>query len=291
MPGDYVDRRLERGKTTLALVGLGSPWASMSFVLLIMKSLAYFGLPSYLLYHVSQSSPLTRYYLCNILYLCTLAFCSSVGFCSALPLYLLDRRYDVNFVFAHTLYAIFSRLSGLRIVVEGKEHLQERPCVLIGNHQSMVDVFLLGACVTSPIYLPHGSDHTDSVLPTGTRVMPKKSLKYMPIFGQFLQAGGAVFVDRGNSAVAVQSLQAAGEEIKKHHTSIWAFPEGAHTSRPYHDMGPFKKGAFHLAVQAGFPLVPVVFENYWNMYHKGVFNTGTFKVRGVKGSSSVSMLY
>jgi lysophosphatidate acyltransferase len=259
----------------------------MSFVLLIVKSLAYVGLPSYLLYRASQSSPLTRYYLCNILYLCTVGFCSSVGFCSALPLYLLGRRYDVNFVFAHTLYAMFSRLSGLRIIVEGKEHLQARPCVFIGNHQSMVDLFLLGACVKIPVYIPRGSDQADSVLPMGTRVMPKKSLKYMPFFGQFLQAGGAVFVDRGNSAIAVQSLQVAGEEIKKHHTSIWVFPEGTRTSRPYHDMRLFKKGAFHLAVQAGLPIVPVVFENYWNIYHKGVFNAGTFKVRGVKGSSSV----
>ncbi|KAH9979985.1 hypothetical protein BGW80DRAFT_1271901, partial [Lactifluus volemus] len=82
----------------------------------------------------------------------------------------------------------------------------------------------------------------------------------MPVFGQFLQAGGAVFVDRGNSAVPMQSLQASGEEIKKHHTSIWVFPEGTRTSRPYHDMRPSRK--------AGLPLVPV-----------GVFNAGTLKVR------------
>ncbi|KAH9979989.1 hypothetical protein BGW80DRAFT_1272067 [Lactifluus volemus] len=72
----------------------------------------------------------------------------------------------------------------------------------------------------------------------------------MPVFGQFLQAGGAVFVDRGNSAVAVQFSQ-----------------KGQRTSRPYHGMRPFKKGVFHLAVQAHLPLVPVVFENYWNKYH------------------------
>jgi hypothetical protein len=131
--------------------GQGNVNASMSFVLLIVKSLAYFGLPSYLLHRASQSSPLTRYYLCNILYLCTVGFCSSVAFCSSLPLYLLGRRYDVNFVFARTFYPIFSRLSGLRIVVEGKEHLQVRPCVFIGTHQSMMDVFPVAACVTSAI--------------------------------------------------------------------------------------------------------------------------------------------
>jgi len=109
--------------------------------------------------------------------------------------------------------------------------------------------------------------------------MVKKSLKYIPIFGQFLHAAGAVFIDRGNNAAAVRSLQAAGEEIKRRQTSIWVFPEGTRTSRPYHDIRPFKKGAFHLAIQAGFPLVPVVAENYWNIYRKGHFNSGTFRVK------------
>jgi lysophosphatidate acyltransferase len=110
--------------------------------------------------------------------------------------------------------------------------------------------------------------------------MAKKSLKYMPFLGQFMQAAGAVFVDRGNNADAVRSLKIAGEEIKTTHTSMWVFAEGTRTSQPYHDIRPFKKGAFHLAIQAGLPIVPVVTENYWNLYHKGHFNSGTFKVRG-----------
>jgi lysophosphatidate acyltransferase len=120
----------------------------------------------------------------------------------------------------------------------------------------------------------------DSVLPVGTRILAKKSLKYVPFLGQFMQASGAVFIDRGNNAVAVRSLQSAGEEIKKDHSSIWVFPEGTRTSRPYHDIQPFKKGAFHLAIQAGLPIVPVVAENYWNLYHPGHCDSGTFKVRG-----------
>jgi hypothetical protein len=155
-PGDYVGRRLEGARQHQDSWDW-DPWAvkhvksSMSFVLLIVKALAYVGLPPYLLHRASHSSPLTRYYLCNLLYLSTVVICSSVALCSALPLYLLGRRYDVNFVFARTFYAIFSRLSGLRIVVEGKEHLQVCPCVFIGNHQSMMDVFPLTACVTSAI--------------------------------------------------------------------------------------------------------------------------------------------
>jgi lysophosphatidate acyltransferase len=128
----------------------------MSFISLIVKPLAYLGLPSYLLHRLSKSSPRTRYYICNVLYVCCLGFCSFLGFSAAFPLYLLGRRYDVNFIVARTFYAIFSRLSGLRIIVEGEEHLQTRPCVFVVNHQSMIDVLCLGRCVASPTYLLHG---------------------------------------------------------------------------------------------------------------------------------------
>ncbi|KAF8505858.1 hypothetical protein F5888DRAFT_1603710 [Russula emetica] len=234
----------------------------MSFSALILKPLAYFGLPVYLLHRLSQTSPLVRYYIRNILYICSVGFCSTVGFCAAVPLTLMGRRYDVNYIVARTFYATFGKLSGLRVVVEGEEHLKTRPCVLVGNHQSMLDLLYLG-----------------SMFPRGTRMMSKQSLKYVPLLGQFMQAAGAVFIDRGNNAVAVRSLQAAGEEIKRCHTSIWVFPEGTRTSRPYHDLRPFKKGAFHLAIQAGLPVVPVVVENYWNLYHQGHSEFGTFKVR------------
>ena len=135
----------------------------------------------------------------------------------------------------------------------------------------------------SPV-LPSWSDLRASLFPTKTRIMAKKSLKYTPFFGQFMQAAGAVFIDRGNNAVAVRSLKEAAEDIKKRQTSLWVFAEGTRTSRPYHDVRPLKKGAFHLAVQAGLPIVPVVAENYWHIYRKGVFNPGTFKIRGVATS-------
>ena len=140
----------------LALLSVPTKALSMSFISLIVKPLAYLGLPSYLLHRLSKSSPLTRFYICNFLYLCSISFCSSLGFLSAIPLSLMGRRYDVNYVVARSFYAIFNRLSGLRIVVEGEEHLQTRPCILIGNHQSMIDVFCLGRCVASPIHLLHG---------------------------------------------------------------------------------------------------------------------------------------
>ena len=111
--------------------------------------------------------------------------------------------------------------------------------------------------------------------------MGKKELQWVPLMGQFMQLSGAVFVDRGNNAAAVRSLAAAGETIRTRHTSLWMFPEGTRTLRPNADLKPFKKGAFHMAVEAGVPIIPVVCENYWRLYRKGVFEEGVLKVKGL----------
>lgn len=58
------------------------------------------------------------------------------------------------------------------------------------------------------------------------------------------------------------------------------FPEGTRHSARESGMLPFKKGAFHLAVQAGVPIVPVVCQNYWHLYHKGVLEPGKLKIVG-----------
>jgi hypothetical protein len=140
----------------VAQLSLPTKALSMSFVSLIVKPLAYLGLPSYLLHRLSWSSPHIRYHTCNILFACSVGICSSLAVCAAFPLYLLGRRYDVNYFFVHTFCYIFSKLIGIRVVVEGEEHLQRRPCVLLGNHQTMLDLFFSGRCVASPIYLLHG---------------------------------------------------------------------------------------------------------------------------------------
>ena len=93
-------------------------------------------------------------------------------------------------------------------------------------------------------------------------------------------ASGAVFIDRGNNTTAVESLKAAGDFMKKHVTCLWLFPEGTRSMRRHHDLLPFKKGAFHAAVQAGVPVTPVVCENYWRLYHKGHLESGVLKIRG-----------
>jgi len=109
--------------------------------------------------------------------------------------------------------------------------------------------------------------------------MAKKSLKWNPALGLFMNLSGTVYVDRGNSAMAHRSLEVAGEGMKARRTSIFIFAEGTRHSQEVPDLLPFKKGSFHLAVKGGIPIVPVVCENYWRLYHKGVFGTGVIKIK------------
>lgn len=77
---------------------------------------------------------------------------------------------------------------------------------------------------------------------------------------------GAVFIDRKNRKDAVNTVEQAGATMKKNDVSIWIFPEGTRSLHPEPTMLPFKKGAFHLAVQAQIPVVPVVCENYHRLF-------------------------
>lgn len=68
--------------------------------------------------------------------------------------------------------------------------------------------------------------------------------------------------------------------MKQEGISLMMYPEGTRHMEEVPNLLPFKKGAFHLAIQAGLPVIPVVCENYWRLYHKGVFGTGIIKIRG-----------
>ncbi|KAG1752513.1 uncharacterized protein EDB91DRAFT_1103005 [Suillus paluster] len=215
----------------------------MSFLTLFFKPLAYISVPVILLRTVASTSPVGRYYAQLTIYLGTLAVFSTWGLCVAVGMTLIGRRHDVNYV------------------VEGEEHLQTCPMVMVGNHQSMLDILWLGR-----------------MFPMKASIMAKKELQWSPL-GPWMFMSGAVFVDRRNSSKAHESLAAAGEEMKSKGVSLMMFPEGTRHCQEVPSLLPFKKGAFHLAVQAGIPIIPVICENYWGIYHKGVFGTGTIKVR------------
>ncbi|ODO09088.1 hypothetical protein I350_02688 [Cryptococcus amylolentus CBS 6273] len=213
-----------------------------------------------------------RLYWNLILYLSALGMASAWGIVVTILATASGQRFNINYYVARTFYNVARPLVGIRIQVEGEEHLdglltarggKGQSAVLLGNHQSMLDILYLGR-----------------ILPKRSAIMAKKELKWSPVLGQFMSLSGAVFVDRKNRTDAVQALAVAGEAMKKKGVSLWVFPEGTRTSSPESNLLPFKKGAFHLAVQAQVPIVPVVCENYYRLFDgRTRFEPGVVKVR------------
>jgi len=233
----------------------------MSLLAFVVKPLAYVSLPVLLFRSIANTSPTGRYYWRVSIFLGSLAVVSVWGIVVAVGMTLVGRRHDVNYVVARTFYNLVSHALELKVEVEGEEYLQTRPAVMVGNHQSMLDVLYLAR-----------------MFPPKASIMAKRELQWSPL-GPWMYMSGAIFIDRGNSTNAHKSLEAAGEEMKREGISLMMYPEGTRHNEEAPTLLPFKKGAFHLAVQAGLPVTPVVCENYWRLYHKGVFGTGVIKVR------------
>ena len=91
-----------------------------------------------------------------------------------------------------------------------------------------------------------------------------------------------MFIDRGNREHARQAFDGAAVQIKNERQSVFIFPEGTRSYSAQPSLLPFKKGAFHLAVQAQVPIVPVVVANYSNVLHMQTrrFRAGKIPIKG-----------
>ena len=91
-----------------------------------------------------------------------------------------------------------------------------------------------------------------------------------------------MFIDRANPKDARSAMAGAADEIKNNRQSVYMFPEGTRSYSKEPKLLPFKKGAFHLAVQAGVPIVPVVVANYSDvLFVQGYqFKSGTVLCKG-----------
>lgn len=89
-------------------------------------------------------SPQAAYYSSLILYGISITAASAFGLFAAVGMSAAGHKYDVNMVVARLFYALASRTMGFRVDVEGLEHLETRPAVLVCNHQSMLDIVILG---------------------------------------------------------------------------------------------------------------------------------------------------
>src|SRR5262249_44662836 len=165
--------------------------------------------------------------------------CSTVGI-----LWLLFQRGN-----RQTLYVygrVFCRglvtMMGWSIDAENRDWLDAfRPCVIVGNHQSFLDVVTFGA-----------------VFPRRTVSAGKREIGRIPIFGWFYRLSGNLIIDRAHARSALESLEQAGRTMREEKIAVWFMPEG-HRNRGA-ELLPFKPGAFRLAIASGAPIVPIVAE-------------------------------
>lgn len=223
---------------------------------------------------LSPRSQRARMYLNALLYIASLGVCSVFGVLVSPIMTILNRRLDINYAVARSFKHLTNLLIGLRFTVEGAEKFEKaRPAVVVGNHQTGVDIIYLG-----------------NVFPHRSSIMAKKVLKYTPLLGQFMTLAGAVFIDRANRKDAIKAFDQVSKKMKKHDLSLFVFPEGTRSNLPFPDLLPFKKGAFHLAVQAQVPIVPVVCENYHRFFDgKTRFEAGTARIRVLDPIDTVGM--
>ncbi len=193
-----------------------------------------------------------------LLLACHFVISSLVGFCIIIfrPFHHSNSR-----ILAQIYSQIGRRIIGVKIVHHNADiMMNHEPCVVVSNHQSNWDLFIVG-----------------SIVPKRMVSLGKKSLKWMPFFGQVYWLGGNILVDRGNRKKAMEAMAITKKALTTKNTSIWFFAEG--TRNHGKNMLPFKKGAFVTAVNAGVPIIPVCTSSYLDGFDLNRWNNGTSHIK------------
>ncbi len=150
-----------------------------------------------------------------------------------------DRQSGVNVTLAMAGQLSLAA-AGVTLQIHGEENaVSHRPAIFTFNHQSQLDVPIMA-----------------SVLRHDFTAVAKKELLTNPVFGPLGRFAGVAFIERGDPAQARAALEPVVARLHEG-ISIAVAPEGTRSV----ELGPFKKGPFHMAIQGEVPLVPVVIRN------------------------------
>jgi 1-acyl-sn-glycerol-3-phosphate acyltransferase len=149
-----------------------------------------------------------------------------------------------------------TKLLGFDVEVRIPESVKNLgPVIYVANHQNSYDVFTMANAVQR-----------------STVSVGKKSLKWIPIFGQMYWLTGNILIDRKNTSKAMGFINLTATKIKEKKLSIWMFPEG--TRSRGRGLLPFKVGAFRTAALANVPIVPICASNQVGTIQLGRWNNG-----------------
>ncbi len=159
-------------------------------------------------------------------------------------------------------YAVLGlRMIGIKVECIGFENYPtDEGFIVVGNHQSNWDLLVVG-----------------STIPDRTVSLGKKSLKWVPLFGQLFWLAGNILIDRNNPAKALEAMEITKIALTEKKTHIWFFAEG--TRNHGKNMLPFKKGAFVTAINAGVPIIRVCASSYLDGFSLDNLDNGTARVK------------
>lgn len=127
----------------------------------------------------------------------------------------------------------------------------DRPCIIVTNHQSAFDIFLLYATLEIPF-----------------KWVMKASLKKLPFVGAACKMAGFIFVDEQSINGRLRTIKEA-EQTLKENNSIAIFPEGARTLDGH--IKKFKKGAFKMALDLNAPILPISLNGPYKVLKRGKY--------------------
>jgi len=156
--------------------------------------------------------------------------------------------------------------TGIRLKISGKENLPKAPYVIISNHASYIDTFLM-----------YG------IIPEFFVFMGMAELAKFPMFGRFFTSGQNIAVNRSSRMESVKAFKIAGERLAKG-IPVALFPEGGIKDQ-VPELASFKNGAFKMAMIAGVPIVPIVMFDT----HKILESNDLFQTMGRPGIARVKI--
>jgi len=163
----------------------------------------------------------------------------TVAFATAVMIHMfVFRDRTVFFFYARTWSRILLRLAGIRVVSSGLNNIRAtKRYVYTCNHASLFDI---------PVVL--------ASIPDNIRIMYKRELEKIPVFGWCLKMSPFIAIDRADGRDAMARLEETVESLRTG-SSVLVFPEGTRSEDGR--VAQFKRGAFVLAARSGKPIIPV----------------------------------
>jgi 1-acyl-sn-glycerol-3-phosphate acyltransferase len=158
---------------------------------------------------------------------------------------------SLNFC-AHHWGAWILAANGVKLQLRGTEHIQPHTTyMVISNHRSYLDIYAIFAARA-----------------LNCRMVAKKELTRIPLFGSILKRSDCIIIDRKNREQAINAMKNQGAHLKKLGLSIVTFAEGTRAA-PDVVLNPLKKGGFILAGQLGIPVLPTTIHDTGRLQPKG----------------------